>query len=58
MKTVINYSDIPGNAVYMGSELPDGTIEMFFADLIADAVEPIRYRDENGIHHFFDLCGY
>ena len=55
MKTVIKYSDIPSTAVYIGSENGGGEMEEFFYDLVCDAEEPIRYRDEDGIHHYFNL---
>jgi hypothetical protein len=55
MKTVTKYSDIPGTAVYMGSEDGGGWLDEFTADVIADAEEPIRFRDEEGIHHYFNL---
>jgi hypothetical protein len=55
MKTVKNYSDIPSTAVYMGSEDGGGWLDEFTADVIADAEEPIRFRDADGIHHYFNL---
>lgn len=55
IKTVTQYSLIPSTAVYIGSENGAGELEEFFYDLIADAEEPIRYRDSDGIHHYFNL---
>jgi hypothetical protein len=45
IKTVTQYSLIPSTAVYIGSENGAGELEEFFYDLIADAEDPIRYRD-------------
>lgn len=58
IKTVTQYSAIPSTAVYIGSENGGGELEEFFYDLIADAEEPIRFRDEDGIHHYFNLINF
>jgi hypothetical protein len=55
MKTFTKYSDIPSDAVYMGSEDGGGWLDEFTADLIADAEAPVRFRDDDGIHHYFNL---
>lgn len=55
IKTVTQYEAIPKTAVYIGSENGAGELEEFFYDLIEDAEDPIRYRDEDGIHHYFNL---
>lgn len=55
MKTVNNYSSIPQTAVYLGSEYGDGTITETLDDMIFEAIEPIRFRDDDGVHHYFDL---
>ena len=55
MKTLINYEQLPAYAAYIGSEHNDGSLEEFVADAIDSATAPIRFRDENGIHHYFDL---
>jgi hypothetical protein len=55
IKTVTQYEAIPKTAVYLGSENGAGELEEFFYDLIAEAEEPIRFRDEDGIHHYFNL---
>jgi hypothetical protein len=44
----------PTNAAYLGSENGDGTMHEKLADLIAEAIEPICYRDPEGGHHYFD----
>jgi hypothetical protein len=58
IKTVTQYSMIPSTAVYIGSENGAGELEEFFYDLIADAEEPIRYRDPEGVHHYFNLINF
>lgn len=55
MKTLNSYNAIPQTAVYLGSEYGDGTITETLDDMIAEAIEPIRFRDDDGIHHYFDL---
>lgn len=55
MQTVTSYEAIPKTAVYLGSEDGGGNIEEFFYDMICEAEEPIRYRDADGIHHYFNL---
>ena len=55
IKTVTQYEAIPKTAVYLGSENGAGALEEFFYDLIEDAEEFIRYRDADGIHHYFNL---
>ena len=55
MKTLKNYDAIPKNAIYLGSEFGDGSITECLDDVINEAVDPIRFRDDDGIHHYFDL---
>jgi hypothetical protein len=55
MKTFPNYEAIPTTAIYLGSEHGDGSIEETTADAIADAIEPVFFRDEDGQRHYFDL---
>lgn len=55
MKTLINYDAIPNSAVYMGSEDGGGSLDEFTYDLIENADEPVRYRDADGINHYFEL---
>jgi hypothetical protein len=45
----------PEHAAYLGSEHADGSIEEELADVIDAAIEPVAYRDEEGIRHYFDL---
>jgi len=55
MQTLTEYKQIPPQAIYLGSEYEDGSQTEELADLIDRALEPIRYRDETGAHHYFDL---
>jgi hypothetical protein len=55
MKTLINYDAIPKTAVYIGSEDGGGSLDEFTYDLIENADEPVRYRDSDGINHYFEL---
>ena len=55
MKTLISYEELPVNAAYIGSEHGDGSLDEFVADAIESAIAPIRFKDEDGVHHYFDL---
>ena len=55
MKTFNSYNSIPSNAIYLGSEYGDGTITETLDDMISEAIEPVRFRDDDGINHYFDL---
>lgn len=57
IKTVTVYDLIPKSAVYLGSEHADGSMDEFVADGIADAIEPICFRDPEGSKHYFDIVG-
>jgi hypothetical protein len=56
IKTVTNYDLIPKTASYLGSEFGDGSMDESVADNVAEAVNPICFKDEDGIRHFFDLA--
>jgi hypothetical protein len=56
MKTLASYEDLPANAAYIGSESGDGSMCESLADAIDSAAEPIRFRDEDGVHHYFELA--
>ncbi len=58
MKTLTNYDLVPNNAIYLGSEYGDGTITEILDDMINEAIEPIRFRDDDGMHHYFDLVNW
>lgn len=55
MKIFKQYRDVPAGASYLGSEHGDGSMSEELADVIAAAIEPVAYRDEEGIRHYFDL---
>jgi hypothetical protein len=55
MKTLTSYNAVPQTAIYLGSEYGDGTMTEALDDMISEAIEPIRFRDDDGIHHYFDL---
>jgi hypothetical protein len=55
MKTFSTYESIPTTAIYLGSENGGGEMEEATADAIADAIEPVFFRDEDGQRHYFDL---
>jgi hypothetical protein len=54
IKTVTQYDLIPKTAAYLGSEFPDGSMDEFVADNIADAIAPICFKDPDGCKHYFD----
>lgn len=54
MRTVNDYSAIPAQAAYIGSEQPDGTMTETLADMLDSSIEPIAYRDPDGIRHYFE----
>ena len=54
IKTVTQYDLIPKTAAYLGSEFADGSMDEFVADNIADAIEPICFKDPDGCKHYFD----
>lgn len=58
MKTYVAYESIPKTAVYLGSEDGGGSLDEFTADLIAEAEEPVRFRDSDGICHYFNLVNF
>jgi hypothetical protein len=55
MKTLTSYNAVPQTAIYLGSEYGDGTMTEALDDMINEAIELIRFRDDDGIHHYFDL---
>ena len=54
MKTVNDYALVPTEAAYIGSEQPDGTMTETLADMLDSSIEPIAYRDQDGIRHYFE----
>jgi hypothetical protein len=57
MKTYTRYSDIPSNAMFLGSENGDGTMYEGLAQAIEDATAPVQLIDDTGAH-YFDLSGF
>jgi hypothetical protein len=55
MKTYTRFLDVPVSASYLGSEDGGGSIDENLADYISDAIEPVCYKDEDGIKHYFDI---
>jgi hypothetical protein len=54
MKTYITYESLPKNVIYLGSENGDGSIFESLDTMINEAFNPVIYKDENGIKHYFD----
>ena len=54
MKTYTNYSEIPSNQVYLGSENGDGSMYEELDTFINEAIEPVRLL-EDGVYHYFDI---
>jgi hypothetical protein len=50
---VLNH--VPEHAAYLGSEHADGSIEEEIFDAVDAAIEPVAYRDAEGVRHYFDL---
>jgi hypothetical protein len=55
MRTVTDYSLIPSEAAYLGSEHGDGSMDEAIMNYLDEAIEPICFRDEDGIRHYFEL---
>jgi hypothetical protein len=55
MKTYTKYEDIPNNQIYLGSEMGDGSMFEELDNLIREAVNPVRLRDDDGTYSYFDL---
>ncbi len=55
MRIYRNFVDMPKNKIYLGSENRDGSMYMALEDEIGLAIEPVCFRDEDGVRHYFDL---
>jgi hypothetical protein len=55
MKTYTKYEDIPNNQIYLGSENGDGSMFEELDNLIREAINPVRLKDDNGNYSYFDL---
>jgi hypothetical protein len=56
MKTYTTYESIPSHAVYLGSEDGAGGLSESTADSIAQALQPVRLREDDGTYSYFDLA--
>lgn len=54
MKTYTTYESLPKNTIYLGSENGDGSMFEELDTLINEALNPVIYKDEDGIKHYFD----
>ena len=52
MRTI---NQAPEHAAYLGSDHGDGSIDENLADAIDAAIEPVAYRDDDNVRHYFDL---
>ena len=55
MKTYTNYDAIPKNSVYLGSEDGNGCMSETLADMINQATQPVRLREDDSTYSYFDL---
>ena len=55
MKTYTAYDQIPKSAHYLGSEDGSGGLSESTADSIAQALQPVRLREDDGTYSYFDL---
>jgi hypothetical protein len=55
MKTYTAYDAIPKNAVYLGSEDGNGCMSETLADIIGQALQPVRLREDDSTYAYFDL---
>ena len=56
MKTYTTYNDIPAHAVYIGSEDGSGCMRETLNDMIGEAMQPVRLREDDGTYSYFDLA--
>jgi len=58
MKTYTAYKCIPRykNAIYIGSEDGSGCLDEYTADMLAQAIEPVRLREDDGTYSYFDIA--
>ena len=55
MRIYKTYEDIPKNAIYLGSENGDGSIQEEVLNYVNEAINPVCLKDYQGIKHYFDL---
>jgi hypothetical protein len=58
MKQFSTYESIPSSAVYLGSEDGGGNMGEELADIILEAIEPVTFKDADGVRHYFDLVSF
>ena len=56
MKTYTTYKCIPKNAIYIGSEDGAGGLSESTADSIAQAIQPVRLKEDDGTYSYFDIA--
>lgn len=57
MKTYTEYDQIPKSARYLGSEDGGGFLDETTADILNQAIHPVRLREDDGMYSYFDLEG-
>jgi hypothetical protein len=55
MKIYTTYELLPKDTIYLGSENGDGSMFEELDTLINEALNPVAYKDEEGIKHYFDI---
>ena len=55
MKTYTNYKDIPSNSWYLGSENGDGSMFEELDNLVKQANNPVRLKENDGSYSYFEL---
>jgi hypothetical protein len=56
MKTYTTYKCIPKHAIYIGSEDGSGCLDQYTADMIDQAIEPVRLKEDDGTYSYFDIA--
>ena len=56
MKTYTTYASLPSHAVYLGSEDGASGLSESTADIIVQALQPVRLREDDGTYSYFDLA--
>jgi hypothetical protein len=55
MKTYTAYEQIPKSARYLGSEDGAGFMDETLAEFIAQSINPVRLRDDDGNYSYFEV---
>jgi hypothetical protein len=56
MKTYTSYDQIPKSARYLGSEDGAGFMGETLAEFIAQSINPVRLRDDDGTYSYFEVA--